>query len=245
MRAAMLGGREYDCTECRSGEMFRACEIHSTVKSIATDGILTTREIPELYVHPYKLGSWERENKPDAWLGMPGIYSFRDYGKPDKCDECRTIGLACDSHKADKKFKRRGLDSRYFPAEHLRAAWERGRWNCGPTEPIRAFMPLALAITRIDGLDLYGEWIEMKKKVKFRSVEHKRNYPEVNDDDFLIHDGTSIELESITIPSDVISEPFNPKQTWEDIAKGAIDDMDIAMATDIFPEIPEMAELFP
>jgi hypothetical protein len=259
--AAFLGGRKADCPDCHNGAMFRACERHSTVKSIATDGILTTEEIPELLAHPYELGTWETAPKPEAWLGMPGIYNFKDYGKPDKCSDCKSLGIACDIHQSDKKFKRRGLDSRYFPAEHLRAAWERGMWSVGPIgDPdcpecqqrkqacpnpehgIRAFMPLRQALTRIDALDVIGEWLPLKKVVKFRSVTHKRNYPDVADDDFMMPHGPTLELQSITVPDDVRSEPFTPKQTWEQVHAYDTDDFDIPMWDDK-DEIPEMREL--
>jgi len=237
LEAALIGGRDANCPQCHDGEMFRACEIHSSVKSIATDGILTTRDIPELYVTDWELGSWERASKPDAWLGMPGIYAFRDYGKPNTCDECRERGRACKNHGDDKKFKRRGLDSRYFPAEHLRDAWERGQWTvkpCGETgcaecaelgyacsqHPPRAFMPLRLAVTRTNALDVLGEWIPTPKTVNFRSVRHKRNFPDdimESDPTFAFeHDGSPLTLESITIPNNARSAPYVPKQSWDD-----------------------------
>jgi hypothetical protein len=271
MEAALIGGRKDDCPDCRSGDMFRACDTHSIVKSIATDGILSTEEIPELYTHDYELGAWEKATKPDAWLGMPGIYSFKDIGEPDKCDVCRANGLACDDHLSVKKYKRRGLDSKYFPATHLRDAWERGLWNIGPVgepdcpdcikrheaclqvvkspvtgEPeyhgIRAFMPLRQALTRTNGLDLMGEWIPLKKRVKFRSVQHKRNYPEIDDDDFLMPHGSAIDLTSITVPYDLKSEPFEPKQSWEQVHAGRAEDPDIPMWDDM-EDIPEYGEL--
>lgn len=259
MEAAMIGGRESECLGCNNGEMFRACDKHSTVKSIATDGILTTREISELYTHDYELGSWEKAIKPDAWLGMPGIYSFKDIGEPDTCEVCKANGLACDDHLSAKKYKRRGLDSKYFPATHLRNAWERGLWNIGPIgEPdcpecakrieackdhgIRAFMPLRQALTRTNGLDLMGEWIALKKRVKFRSVQHKRSYPEISDNDFLMPHGLTVELNSITVPDDLRSEPFEPKQTWEQVYAGRADDPDIPMWDDL-DDMPEFGEL--
>lgn len=259
MEAALIGGRDSECPQCNNGIMFRACERHSTVKSIATDGILTTTEIPELYTHDYELGSWERANKPDAWLGMPGIYSFADRGKPEECDECKRLEIACESHASDKKFKRRGLDSKYFPAWHLRDAWERGMWTVGPVgepacaectkrreacpdHPIRAFMPLKQALTRTNALDLIGEWIPLKKRVKFRSVQHKRNYPPITDNEWLMPHGLSIELTAITIPDEIRSEPFEPKQSWDQILVGRADDPDIAMWTDI-DDLPEYGEL--
>lgn len=259
LEAALIGGRDADCPECHSGEMFRACREHASVKSIATDGILTNQEIPELWTHDYALGSWERESKPDAWLGMPGIYSFKDLGKPEECEACRARGIACDDHVSDKKFKRRGLDSRYFPADHLREAWERGAWKVGPIgnpdcaecqrkrqacgDPehgIRAFMPLRLAVTRVNTLDVIGQWIPMEKSVKFHSVEHKRNYPD-DVDPFLPHPAR-IRLESITIPDDIQSEPFTPKQTWDSVNLGRVDDPDIPMFS-LSDDEPEYGEL--
>jgi hypothetical protein len=209
-----------------------------SVVSIATDGILTTRDIPELPVTDWELGTWERTPKEDCWLGMPGIYAF---------------GRTPD----DKKFKRRGLDAKYFPAHHLREAWERGEWkvraignpdcpecvslrHACPDHPPRAFMPLKLAITRVNALDVLGEWIPAEKTVKFLSVQHKRNLPG-NVDPFMPHDGSPIRLEPITIPDDVWSAPYEPKQSWEDIARGRPDDPDIAMWDDS-EDVPEYHE---
>lgn len=261
MEAALIGGRKPDCPDC----MPRACERHSSVRSIATDGILTGERIPELDadVTDWVLGSWERSDKPDVWLGMPGIYSFRDEGNPDECGNCWALGAACDDHASAKKFKRRGLDSRYFPAAHLRAAWESGAWKVGPAgrpdcpdcqsrargkragdacpeHGIRAFMPYKLAMARTDSLELLGEWVAMDKTVKFRSVEHKRNYVHT-DEDFMMH-GDVIRLEPITIPDDVMSAPYEPKQSWDDAFHGWSDDPDMPMWS-VIDDSPEIAEI--
>jgi hypothetical protein len=240
MEAAMLGGRENDCPECFDGDTKRACFKHFSVVSIATDGILTFKDIPGLYITDWELGTWERKLKPDCWLGMPGIYCF---------------GRTPD----EKKYKRRGLDSRYFPALHLREAWERGQWKVRPIgepkcpecvrlryacpdHPMRGFMPLKLAMQRVNALDVMGEWVTMVKTVKFLSVQHKRNLPE-SVDPFMPHDGSPIQLEAISIPDDVKSAPFEPKQTWDDVKEGRIDDPDIAMWTSI-DDTPEYAGAF-
>jgi hypothetical protein len=259
LEAALIAGRNEECPDCKSGDMFRACDTHSIVKSIATDGILSTRDIPELYQHDYELGAWERAPKPDAWLGMPGIYSFIDRGKPDECEVCATLKVACSDHLSDKKYKRRGLDSKYFPATHLRGAWERGLWSIGPIgdqdcsqcerkreacdeHGIRAFMPVRQAVTRINALDLMGEWVQLTKRVKFRSVSHKRNYPDDDDDDWLMPHDRSIPLTAITIPDNIRSQPYSPKQTWEDVTIGRPNDPDIPM-WDNMDDMPEHAEI--
>lgn len=187
------------------------------VVSVATDGILTTRRLDSeainggLVVTDYTLGTWEREDKHDCWLGMPGIYAF---GRGD-----------------DAQFKRRGLDGRYFPARHLRREWERGEWivpplcvpcdgkgcdECGHTGEgqVRAYMPMRLALMRTNGLNTMGEWVSMPKRVQFGSIQHKRNLP----DDIIVglpHDGATLTLEPIEVPSDFRSKPYEPKVTWE------------------------------
>lgn len=281
MEAAFLGGRKADCPECHDGEMFRACDEHASVVSIATDGILTSQDIPELPVTDYQLGTWERAPKPNAWLGMPGIYSFYDAGKPETCSKCRDAGAACEEHANAKKFKRRGLDSRYFPAHYLRDAWAQGLWRVDPyyqggadkcsecarlnglcdehagdlTCPecirikhacgkhrIRAFMPLRLAVTRTNGLDVMGEWIPMSKQVTFRSVEHKRNYEEIADDDFLMGHGASIKMYPFTFPDDARSTPYEPKATWNETRVNKLDDPDMVMFNE-FSETDELLEM--
>lgn len=192
------------------------------VVSIATDGILTRRPLDQdaipdkgLPVTKYDLGTWEREDKTDCWLGMPGIYAF---GRDE-----------------DATFKRRGLDGRYFPAFYLRREFERGEWvvppmcidckgvgcdQCNDTGEgeVRAFMPLRLALMRSNGLDQLGEWTTAPKRVQFGSVIHKRNLP----DDIMIglpHDGDAIPLEVITVPDEMRSKPYQPKVTWETLYK--------------------------
>lgn len=184
------------------------------VVSIATDGILTTKPLP-LPVTDYDLGTWEREDKRDCWLGMPGIYAF-------------------GSDESDKDFKRRGLDGRYFPKHHLRREYENGEWIVYPLCPTckgkndacpdchgglpeaRAFMPQKLAVTRNNALDVMGEWISMPKQVRFLSVQHKRHFPD-DTDPFMPHDGGPMKLTPMTVPDDLRSMPYQPKQTWENL----------------------------
>jgi hypothetical protein len=217
---------------CRSKVMGAALKGGKDVVSIATDGILTRKPIDGLHVTTWELGTWEESNKKDCWLGMPGIYAF-------------------GSNPSEKEFKRRGLDSRYFPAWHLRRTFERGEWSVKPVgdwehcktciaqgyacskHPMIAFMPLRWALMRTNGLDLMGEWIPMEKSVKFLSVQHKRNLAGTVDP-FMPHDGSPIELVPFTIPDDAMSAPFKPKQEWWHVrdniqieTMGKIDDYDV------------------
>lgn len=169
------------------------------VVSVATDGILTRRELTEtadFKVTEFDLGTWERADKKDCWLGMPGIYAFgRD----------NTI---------DKAFKRRGLDSRYFPASHLRQAWDNGEWWVEPLlepgEKMTAFMPLRLAVKRRNSLEVLGEWPEWSKVTKFTSVQHKRNLPPYVDGLGLPREPGQdvLPLTPFTIPNDAESERY-------------------------------------
>lgn len=169
------------------------------VVSIATDGILTRAPMPEtddFQVTEFELGTWERVEKSDCWLGMPGIYAF---GRDDQ---------------VDKAFKRRGLDQRYFPASHLRAAWDAGEWwvepKLGPGEKMTAFMPLRLAVKRRNSLDIIGEWPEWSKVTKFTSVQHKRNLPDWVDALGLPREPGQdrLPLTTFTIPNDALSERY-------------------------------------
>jgi hypothetical protein len=107
---------------------------------------------------------------------------------------------------------------------------------------MRGFMPYKLAMQRTDALEEYGEWIAASKTVKFRSTEHKRNYEDTPDDEFLMPHGRTVRLIPITIPDDIRSVPYEPKQTWEDVYRGRIDDPDINMWSDS-DDAPETAEM--
>lgn len=191
--------------------------------SIATDGVLTRVEIPELEPDTKKLGSWEKDEAPNVWLGMPGIYTY-------------------DTKGGDKEFKTRGFSERWFPADHLRASWDAGDWfvepvteiNGSPFEP-RAFIPLKQGVRRKDPRKTIGEWVKATKQLDFRP---KRRMPVLRDGvDFLIgHDGGPIDTVPYEISHDSMSAPYQPRETWEDIANGR-------MIDDEIPYVDEEAEL--
>lgn len=185
----------------RAAVLSMALRAPEDVVSIATDGILTRRPIPQdsdssvpswraFKVTHHDLGTWDQTEHQDCWLGMPGIYGF---GSNDK---------------DDKAYKRRGLDRNYFPISHLRATWERGQWAVNPVKPVRAFMPFRLAVQRTNSLDVLGEWPEMPKTIKFTSIHHKRTIPD-DIEPMLPHTGEGIRLGTITIPDNLMSEPYD------------------------------------
>lgn len=187
------------------------------VVSIATDGILSRTELPEtedFHVTDYELGTWERSDKSDCWLGMPGIYAF---GRNDG---------------NDKAFKRRGLDRKYFPASHLREAWDEGLWEVEPLlesdKKMTAFMPLRLAVKRRNSLDLLGEWPEFPKSIKFTSIQNKRNLPEWVDTMGLPREPgqDTIPLYTFTLPHDAESECYRADSPTDHADKRA-DELDM------------------
>jgi hypothetical protein len=221
--AQRLGSDRYRCMiwaawitgGTRAKVLGAALRAPQDVVSIATDGILSRCELTQdtgFRVTAYDLGTWEYKPRPDAWLGMPGIYGFGD-------DDDNV-----------KQFKRRGLNRKYFPLSHLRSEWARGEWEVNPTEPVIGFMPLRLAVQRTAALDIMGEWIELPKVVKFTSVQHKRHMP-ADVDAFLSHDGTMINLDTITVPDDLESEPYRRPSAEEllEIEGMDGDDLDLVM----------------
>lgn len=204
---------------CRAKMLDAAMLGGESVFSIATDGILSREPIPELTVSK-ELGEWEYKPVRNTWVGMPGIYAYDYEGEEDG------------------EFKTRGFSAKWFPAQYLRDMWAQGMWEIPhiPQElmesyglmaqSMRAFVPLRQGIRSKDPRLFIGEWRETKKDLDFRPrrrIPRYRDGANINID----HDGGIIETSPYVLPSDSVSAPYRPRQTWEDILNGSLTDFEM------------------
>lgn len=190
------------------------------VVSIATDGIIATQPITTLPLSK-RLGDWEETKVSDIWLGMPGIYTYNevdlDTGERKKTD-----------------FKRRGFSAKHFPPDHLKDAWRAGSWRVKnvpeedfvpsadePDKTMRAFVPMKQAVKRTNIEAIYGMWVPTSKELNLYPL---KRVPFESPDG---HDGTVVDTMPLILPDNVISKPYQPKQTWEDVAATANEDADL------------------
>jgi hypothetical protein len=179
------------------------------VISIATDGVLARKPI-EGYVDSKDLGGWEIETVANCWVGMPGIYAY-------------TKG-------PDISYKTRGFNKTYFPQQYMRDTWQSGNWEIDniPLDltvrygvkpmPMRAFVPIKQGIRRKDPRQVIGEWIPTHKTLDMRNTKRVMIMREgVDPTD--VHDGGIVEYEPYVLPNDLVSSPYRPKSSWEDVLK--------------------------
>lgn len=199
------------------------------VLSIATDGILTTRQLKELPISK-RLGDWDEKQANGIWIGMPGIYTYESPGKQ---------GVKED-------FKRRGFSAKHFPADYLRDHWKTGTWHVKnrpepdyvPTiegKTMRAFVAIRQAVKAKDPSAVYGRWLPTSKELDFYPLKRIALGSPAELDGKSIdepvspvdHPGTVILTAPITLPADAVSAPYKPKQTWEDVMREAQEDADL------------------
>ena len=192
------------------------------VLSVATDGILSKTRIDSLPCST-SLGDWEFEEYRDVWLFQSGIYTYKEpvrdkaTGKPL---EWKT------------KFKSRGFAQRDLPVEEFKRAWTAGEWEVAsnpyhPTENpdgCRGFMPYSQGISRTNPLDVIGEWLPYRKTVTFHpskrlGVYYSPGNPEDPESFFPDRETGSKVLDSVAyvVSDEEISDPYRPRQTWEDV----------------------------
>ncbi len=190
-----------------------------SVVSIATDGIISREPVTGLTISK-ELGDWDYKTALNVWIGMPGIYAY-DY----EGDE-------------DGEFKTRGFSAKWFPAAYLRAQWASGIWtipHISPEEmpayglepqPMRAFVPLRQGVRTKDPCEYIGEWRETRKDLDFRP---RRRIPRWRDgaDPLIGHDGGIIETVPYTLSDTSESQPYRPRQTWEDVLEGRAVDFEM------------------
>jgi hypothetical protein len=178
---------------CRAMILDAIMQPDADVVSIATDGILSRTPIAGIDAPKDKiLGKWEASEVTDGYLFQSGVYSYLN-------------------SKDKRKYATRGFSAREIPAEELIAAYQSGldRVEADPSES--RFVPMRSGILREDALEYIGLWIPSIHDV---SLTHNRRLPIYEDDDFnkLVR-----ESEPYIVPNDLMSAPYSPKQTWEDV----------------------------
>lgn len=194
------------------------------VISIATDGILSRAPVPGLAISK-ELGDWDYKHAPKAWIGMPGIYAY------DPCN------CGCMNPADGGEFKTRGFSAKWFPAQYLRDQWQSGLWTIPHIPPelmesyglepqiMKAFVPLRQGVRTIDPRLYTGEWRETHKDLDFRP---KRRIPRYRPgaDPLIGHDGGIIETVPFILPETSVSQPYKPRETWEDVLAGRATDFE-------------------
>lgn len=189
--------------------------------SIATDGILTRGKLDLRHTRPEKaLGDWEDAVVTNAYLFQSGVYTMNEPCKNFECNKPHKHEPISWNDREDwpaaRVYKTRGFSAREVPYTELIAAWDAKRLTVHADPSSSRFVPMKSGKDRTDALEYIGQWIPSEHDVSFT---HNRRIPVYPTNNFGIPDLSTIAGVSLphTIPDDMISAPYSPKQTWDDV----------------------------
>jgi hypothetical protein len=190
--------------------------MQSDTVSIATDGILSRTPIPSLTLSK-ALGDWGDDIVTDTYLFQSGVYTMLNPSV--KCKESEEhAGISPDP--CQRIYKTRGFSAKEIPAQALIDAWDTGNSDCftvSPENEATRFVPLRAGTIRNNPLDYIGQWVSSNHDV---TISHNRRMPQYQLDGSGLPVetfGASFPSEPYTLPIDLESAPYVPKQTWEDV----------------------------
>jgi hypothetical protein len=192
---------------CRAMIMNAFMQPDADVVSIATDGILSRTPIKSLPCPKVKeLGKWDYGQVDDVYLFQSGVYTY----------------TSVDKHGNRKRtYKTRGFAPKEISAEQLIAAYftDEQPVKANPNESRFVTMKSAAGSDeragRADALEYIGQWIPSEHDVSFT---HNRRLPVIDFDNGDPDFGAFVRhSEPHTVPDDMQSAPYEPKQTWEDV----------------------------
>lgn len=214
---------------CRAMIMSAFMQPDANVKSIATDGILSTTPIAALDVPKEKiLGKWDYSEVKNGYLFQSGVYTYETWNKYDQAWK--------------RTFKTRGFSAKEITAQKLIDAWETQTRTVKANPEHSRFIPMRSGVTRTDGLEYIGQWVPSVHDV---SLTHNRRIPRVAFDEFGdITGGLERYSDAPVIgcrecdacysghgemcDNPPESMPYEPKQSWQDVldAQPDMSDMD-------------------
>lgn len=177
---------------CRARILEAVAADPSGVVSIATDGVISVRELQNLSVGD-GLGKWEREAVTEVFLAQNGVYRFFDSeGKEVK--------------------KNRGFSATEFDFDAIAAEFARSgvhtEWNCTVTRFIGARSSLKRTVPLAD----WRRWVAVPKSVSLMP----RNRLVGSVVGIAGGDQTEKTYAWMLREDQVMSSPYVPKMTWED-----------------------------
>jgi hypothetical protein len=192
---------------CRAMILDAIMQPDADVVSIATDGILSRTPITAIPAPKEKiLGAWDSNVVTDGYLFQSGVYTYIN-------------------EKGKRKYATRGFSSREISAEQLIAAYmnDNDTVSANPTES--RFVPMKAGKDRDNALEYIGQWVPSEHDV---TLTHNRRLPKFADNTDV---GAFIrESEPHVISDDMLSAPYTPKQTWEQVMENqpVSDEADLA-----------------
>lgn len=186
---------------CRAMILDAIMQPNADVVSIATDGILSRSPIDLDAPKDKILGKWEFGKVEDGYLFQSGVYTYQTWNKYDEVWK--------------RTYKTRGFSSKEIPAEVLIAEWrmQHRRVNANPDDS--RFIPLRSGVTRSNALEFIGQWIPSTHDIAFN---HSRRIPVLPRDEYGdIAEGLERYSEATEVDNELMSMPYEPKQTWADV----------------------------
>lgn len=222
---------------CRAMVLDLALREGADVVSFATDGIISRTKIPGVE-DSSELGEWEASEYRNVYLFQSGIYTYETYDKVTDED-----GNPTGEKEWTRHTKTRGFALRDLPAERMIEAWEDGAWyvetdpyNHVTGEGPRAFIPLKLGLQRKNPLQLIGQWVPTRKRIRFDPSKRVGRYV-VQEDLTVDREGNLFLTDPFELPDEFVSDPYKPKQSWESVMEGRFADDEINVEPDVETEL--------